>query len=314
MNFLVSVVLPVFNAELFVEKAIQSALQQPEVAEVVVVNDGSSDESLGIIKELQKTDNRIKILHHPDGINKGRSASRNLGIKQATSNYIAFLDADDFYLKDRFKNDGRLFSYNTYAEGVYNAIGVHFYRAFNLEEKEELQLFTLRKDVKPDMLFDVLMSGDYGYFSIDGLTIKASVLEKVGYFNEDLIVAEDTDLIFKMALKCKIYPGILNKALAMRGVHNKNIFNNDKLYNIYELKLYESLYYWSAQQPISIKTTERFLERIWILKYRETKNIFKHILYYCKLNLKMPKLVFTYLSIKFFPLVRFGKKYFSKKT
>ena len=109
MKFLVSVIIPVFNVEQFVEKAIISALQQPEVFEVVVVNDGSTDNSLQIITKLQAEYSRVKLCHHPNLVNKGRSASRNLGIKKAICNYIAFLDADDYYLENRFTNDKIVF-------------------------------------------------------------------------------------------------------------------------------------------------------------------------------------------------------------
>ena len=61
------------------------------------VNDGSTDDSLSIILEFQRNHPLIKLFSHENGINKGRSASRNLGIHRATNDYIAFLDADDYY-------------------------------------------------------------------------------------------------------------------------------------------------------------------------------------------------------------------------
>ena len=137
MLFTISIIIPAYNAERFIEKAILSALQQEDVFEVIVVNDGSIDATLSVIENLQKQHDKIKIYCHENGINKGRSATRNLGIQKATGNYIAFLDADDFYLENRFVNDKKVFNENENVDGVYNAIGVHFYREATEAENKE---------------------------------------------------------------------------------------------------------------------------------------------------------------------------------
>ena len=264
MTFSVSVIIPVFNAYRFIEKAIQSALLQSEVVEVIIVNDGSTDNSLTIIEGLQKSDQRIKIFHHKDGENKGRSASRNLGIKKATGNYIAFLDADDFFLENRFQNDKILFESKSYCDGVYNAIGAEFYREATLTEKEELSLFTVREKINPKDLFKVLIEGEAGHFSIDGLTIKRSVFDVVGYFNELLEVSEDTELLWRMALKCNLETGVIDKPLAMRGVHSENVFDNEELYKSNRIKMYRSLAIWSSKNSIPLDKKDRILHMNYI--------------------------------------------------
>ena len=95
----ISVIIPVYNAAAYIEKAVTSALFHNEVKEVVLVNDGSTDDSLAILQKLQQSDARIKIYHHENKVNKGRSASRNLALQKATQPFIAFLDADDFTWK-----------------------------------------------------------------------------------------------------------------------------------------------------------------------------------------------------------------------
>ena len=109
MIFSISVIIPAYNVEPFIEKAINSAILQSSVEEVVVIDDGSTDNTLKIVKTMQSLNTKIKIFHHKYSLNQGRSASRNLGIKNAAANYIAFLDADDFYLENRFKNDNQIF-------------------------------------------------------------------------------------------------------------------------------------------------------------------------------------------------------------
>lgn len=310
MEFSVSVVIPVYNGSRFIEKAIHSALQQPEVDEVLVINDGSTDETLKIIKKLQLQNSKIQILHHENNLNKGRSASRNLGVKNAKANYISFLDADDFYLENRFENDKRLFGLNITIEGIYNAIGAHFYRESTFFEEEKLKLTTVTSYIEPNELFENLLYYKKGHFSIDGLTVKKSIFNKTGYFNEDLKVAEDTELIYRMALKCQLQTGVIDKPVAIRGVHDSNVFNDESLYNISKIKLYESLLLWSNKNQINLKRIDHILNVLWIFKYNKTPSLFKNISYWFGLVFKTPRLLFTKLGIKYFPVVRLRQKLF----
>lgn len=310
MKFSVSVIIPVYNGGRFIEKAINSALQQTEVDQVIVVDDGSSDETLEVVEQLQSRDSRIQICHHKNKENRGRSASRNLGIKNAAANYIAFLDADDFYLENRFKNDNQIFEEHKEIDGVYNAIGVHFYRESNPAEEENLRLTTVTDIIESSELFDTLLYYKKGHFSIDGLTVKSSIFDKSGYFNEALKVAEDTELIFRMALKCQLKTGVIDKPVAMRGVHDSNVFNNEDLYNAARLKVYESLIFWFSRNQIHLDKTDHVLNVLWMFKYKQNTSLFKNIEYWFYLFFKNPNLLFTKLSIKYFPVVRLRQKLF----
>lgn len=310
MTFLVSVVIPAFNVERFVEKAILSAIQQPEVTEIVVVNDGSIDATLEILEKLQKLNPIIKIYHHEENSNQGRSASRNLGIKEATQNYIAFLDADDFYLADRFSNDKKILEQDKNIDGVYNAVGFELYRKATESELGKHKLSTVTKKIQPNELFDSIVSSKYGYLHLNGLTVKKAVFDSIGLFNESLIVAEDSDIIFKMALKCRLKSGIIDEPLARRGVHDDNIFTREGLYKKYNVKLYESLVSWSCKNGVSFIDIDTLLNWLWFFKFRETNNVIANILYWIYLFGSNPGLIFSKLSIKYFPLVRLRQKLF----
>ena len=94
----VSVIIPVYNTELFVEEAIKSVLNQTLTdIEVIVVNDGSTDNSLKVIERLANTDSRIKKITQE---NQGQSVARNLGLNIAKGEYIYFMDSDDILKKD----------------------------------------------------------------------------------------------------------------------------------------------------------------------------------------------------------------------
>ena len=97
----VSVVMPIYNAGDYLTRAIGDVLRQSLTElELICVNDGSTDNSLSIIKSFMKKDQRIKLINQQ---NAGTSVARNVGIEAAVGQYIIFLDADDFYEKDLLK-------------------------------------------------------------------------------------------------------------------------------------------------------------------------------------------------------------------
>ena len=310
MPFNLTVIIPAYNVECFIEKAIQSVLEQAEVSEIIVVDDGSTDTTTQIIKELKLKNPTIKLLQHPNKVNKGRSASRNLAIQNATGTYIAFLDADDYFLSNRFTNDFKVFQENESCQGVYNAVGFHFYRGATELELQTHKLYTVKKQLNPEELFENLLYGRCGHFHINGLTVKKSVFQVTGLFNEKLIVAEDTELFWKMAIKCHLITGIIDKAVAVRGVHEKNVFNDKKLYEIYIIKMYQTLLVWCASNQVVFKTKDELLKRIWIIKQKENNKLYKDIIYWGKLFLSRPNLLFSILSIKYFPIIRYRQMLF----
>lgn len=307
----VSVVIPVYNGERFVEKAILSALEQEEVKEVLIVNDGSTDNTERVVKKLATSLKNVRIFNHLDKKNKGRSASRNLGIVNAREDYIAFLDADDFYLSGRFKKDIEVFENYPECDGIYNAVGFHYYDDCKLGITKSGDLYTVNKDVEPKYLFEGLLHGKIGHFQIDGLTVKKSLFIKTGLFDENLSIAEDTDIFWKMSLKGILKTGEIKQPVAMRGVHDSNIFYRDDIYLKSRYKVYESILFWSTRNGISNKVIDGILKRIWIIKHKDNETIINETRYWLSLILPNPRILFTYLSIKYFPIVRRRKDIFS---
>jgi len=94
------VIIAAYNASATLAKAVQSALAEPEVSEVVVVDDASSDSTVSVAHETGKGDPRLRVLEQAK--NAGPSAARNRAIAESTAPYIAILDADDVVLPGRF--------------------------------------------------------------------------------------------------------------------------------------------------------------------------------------------------------------------
>ncbi|WP_332022627.1 glycosyltransferase family 2 protein [Kaistella sp.] len=223
----ISVIIPVYNAEKYVTNAVESALQFDEVCEVILVEDKSPDNALEGCKTLAEKHERVKLFQHPDKENHGAGASRNVGMSNATGDFIAFLDADDFFLPNRFDAERELFK-NPDVDGVYGAIGVHYWcdkakeQYFNIYQDKLTTVYKNHpaKDVFPGLIG---MRGSFGLFSIDTLTIRKSALKKMdALMKTDLKLHQDTDFLMRLAFYNNLYPGILNEPVAVRGVHESN--------------------------------------------------------------------------------------------
>lgn len=103
-NYLLSVIIPVYNAEKYVRRAIRSVIEQPnfEKMEIVLVNDGSKDNSAKICDEYAKSYDNIVVVHKENG---GVSSARNAALEQVKGKYCAFLDSDDWYEDNFFTDD-----------------------------------------------------------------------------------------------------------------------------------------------------------------------------------------------------------------
>ena len=97
----ISVVIPIYNAEGCLEKAINSVINQSyKNIEIILVDDGSTDNSGDMCDYFSKINNNIKVIHQN---NKGLSAARNAGVKASTGKYIGFVDADDWIAEDMYE-------------------------------------------------------------------------------------------------------------------------------------------------------------------------------------------------------------------
>lgn len=97
---LVSVIIPAYNCARFLDEAVQSALGQTVTAEIIIVDDCSQDETAAVIEKYATAEN-IRCFKNPK--NLGVAETRNIGVRQAVGEYVAFLDADDIWLPDKLE-------------------------------------------------------------------------------------------------------------------------------------------------------------------------------------------------------------------
>lgn len=272
----ISIIIPVYNAEKYVAQAVESALQFDEVSEVILVEDQSPDNALEVCQNLEKKYDRVKLFQHPDKGNHGAGASRNLAVEKATGDFIAFLDADDYYLPNRFDAEKKLFE-DQKVDAVYGALGVHYYSEKAKEQYYPLfgdRLTTVYKKYDPiDVLPGMLnMKGSFGLFSIDALTLRRKpLLEKVRpVFKTHLRLHQDTEFLFRSSYYLNFYPGILDQAIAMRGVHESNritqVDSKKVKPSITRVMLWREVNKWAENEPAipqDIKTHIKRMYRSW---------------------------------------------------
>jgi glycosyltransferase involved in cell wall biosynthesis len=206
---LVSVIVPVYNRENYIDGTIKSILEQSyQSIEIIVINDGSSDNSLLILKQLvEQYPNKIVII---DQKNQGQTIARNNGIRQAKGEFIAFLDSDDLWLKDKLQKQLPLFKNNVGL--VYS--GIYTIDAMNHILNQELCDKEIKGDIYHQLLIKNRMTGGT-------VIVKKMVLDQVGLFDETLNAAENWDLWLRISKHSLV--DYVNEPLMKYRVHAGNM-------------------------------------------------------------------------------------------
>ncbi len=261
----ISVIVPAFNAAKYIRQAVESALMQPETAEVLIVEDCSPDRTLEVAEELAEQYPLVKLFRHEDGGNHGAAVSRNLGIKKSTHAVVAFLDADDYYLPGRFSTAAQILLKQPHVDGVYESIGTCFENT-TVEKKWLRPLITgVKEKVASEDLYEALMdSGKFGWIHLDGLTVRRSLFEKAGCFDEQLRIRQDTALHIKMSLAGRLVAGRSHgEIVSVRRVHDENRFSNatKTTWNYYSELLFAALLQWCGSHGVSLKRQRPLLRK-----------------------------------------------------
>lgn len=192
---LVSVIIPVYNVEEYLEECIESVLAQTyPYFEIILVNDGSNDRSGSICDDYVLKDNRISVIHQE---NRGLSEARNVGAKKAAGKYIYFLDSDDWILPETFE---KLVEKIDYTEADFVFFDAKSFEDGN-PEKEIKQNYLRHTEYMTDCGYNLLKelqeNGEY-HSAVTLLFIRKSFYENLnlnfvkGILYEDMIFTYET--------------------------------------------------------------------------------------------------------------------------
>lgn len=217
MTIKISVVVPIFNVELYLNRCIESILAQLYLnLEVLLIDDGSTDNSLLICREYEKKDARVKVYTQQ---NKGVSEARNLGIQHATGEFITFVDPDDWIeprmyesMLNRIKMDNSDICLCDYAVIKNNK---KIERTLNLEELK----ITGQENIFKSIILPLIGENENSINRIDGfvwrLLIKRNILQASQVvFDKDIKIMEDLLFCISLFQHCNVVS------------YDKNIFYN----------------------------------------------------------------------------------------
>ena len=203
----VSVVIIFLNAEKFLQEAIESVLAQTFTDwELFLVDDGSSDRSTEIARSYeQRLPGKVIYLEHDGHVNKGMTASRNLGIAHAKGEFVAPLDADDVWFPDKLEKQVRILA--AHPEAVLAAAPAMYWYA---DGKKTLQPMTLAQGIlEPGAWIPRILERDDNTACPSAVLIRTAALRSVGGFESSfkgpLMVFEDQVLWFKLTLSAPVY-------------------------------------------------------------------------------------------------------------
>lgn len=180
---MISVIIPTHNREDVIGRAIESVLQQTyKDVEIVVVSDGSTDNTEEVVKKIQSKHDNIQLISvHP---NKGANNARNEGIRAAQGEYIAFLDDDDDWELDKLEAQMKVFEKDNSVGLVYTGINIIYVN-------EDINYNSL-SEYKGDLSKEILIRNIIGATS--SVMVKKEVLDKSGYFDVEMPAKQDYDL------------------------------------------------------------------------------------------------------------------------
>jgi len=212
---LVSVIVPVFNRQDYVAETIESIVKQTySNIEIIIINDGSTDDSEKIIRSFDaKYPDTINLINQQ---NQGQVKARNNGLKVARGEFIAFLDSDDVWLLDKVEKQICLFKNKIGL--VYS--GVQYIDALGKEIGDEQCDQDIRGSVYEKLIVKNRMTGGT-------VIVKSEALEKVGLFDETLEAAENWDLWIRVTQFYEV--DFVDEALLKYRKHDGNMSSNNTL-------------------------------------------------------------------------------------
>lgn len=190
---MISIVIPTHNRCELIGRAIKSVQNQTVYdIEIIVVSDGSNDNTKNVVEKMSKKDERIKFVeYHPS---KGGNVARNIGIELATGEFVAFLDDDDEWLSDKLECQLRVMNSSKSIGLVYTGVHIIYVNEkidyiFNAKEHGNLEE-------------KILLDNCIGTTST--VMVRRSLFEKTGGFDTELEARQDYDLWIRLCNECEV--------------------------------------------------------------------------------------------------------------
>lgn len=186
---LISIIIPTHNHARFLQRSVDSVLQQTyKHTEIIIIDDGSTDDTTSVVNKLKNK--RIRFISQPQ---RGVTAARNLGIKNSHGDYIAFLDSDDAWLPSKLEKQLSVFHQPKFPQ-----LGLVY--CFHYWSNPKGKTNGVNQIFNRGIIWEKLLRGNFIAGSCSSVLIKTECFEKVGIFDEALLgAAEDWEMWIRIA-------------------------------------------------------------------------------------------------------------------
>jgi glycosyltransferase involved in cell wall biosynthesis len=204
---LVSVVIPAYNTARTVRATVESALEQTiSDLEVIVVDDGSADETASVVLAIE--DDRVRLVRQPNG---GVAAARNAGIRESRGQWVAFLDSDDVWLP--YKLERQLAVLDAHPDVLAVQAGAYFV-------DDELRVLRVRRCTQPRNILLTFLRFQNLPNAASTWVVAREMFDRMGMFDTELAILEDWEMSLRIARYCN--PICIPEPLSMYRVHPGN--------------------------------------------------------------------------------------------
>ncbi len=248
----VSVIIPVYNSAKTVGEALDSVAAQTYTDyEIIVVNDGSSDQSENVIKKYMRPPLDVTYVEQ---VNKGPGAARNTGLRLAKGEFVAFLDADDLWDKDKLATAVQAMDAHPEVKLVFtdmrHVVNNSLAHSSYLHERGY-------RHIASGHIYDNLLKGNFIFTPT--VVLRRDALDETGQFDEQLPIAEDYDLWLRITRQYPVY--YLDRPLVTRRRMGSNITENKQAYVQSCIRLREKLLEVHKTEPDRRRLIARQLKR-----------------------------------------------------
>ncbi|MHC1681565.1 MAG: glycosyltransferase family 2 protein [Clostridiaceae bacterium] len=277
MEELVSVIIPLYNSELFIYETIKSIIDQTyRNIEIIIIDDGSIDNSAEIVNKIIKeySKDTIRYYYQP---NSGVSVARNNGIKKSKGKYIAFLDSDDLWVKTKLEKQIKELE-RTKGKVCYCGYSQYLDNG-KIIKKEKISF------VEGNILIDILKEKTGGYtgtWVID----KNTILDNSIWFDEALSWGEDTEFFIKICALAEVC--YVDDYLAFYRIRGNSLTTGKScLSKIDEIEIWIGLLAWMEENINRLIYKDIKTIRSLLIGFRIPNSIVKHIYNFMKKATKM---------------------------
>lgn len=249
---LISVVVPVFNNEAYVERALESVFEQGyENLEIIAIDDGSTDRTAEILAKFSQC---IKVIRQS---NAGSAVARNVGLREATGVFVAFLDADDWFLPEKFHRQAEILQANPRLGAVHSGWKIADSEGTTIKDVQpwtfaprlDLHTWLTRKPIK-----------------LGAMLFRRDWLSKVNGFDPELRQSQDVDLMLRLSLAGCLFGWLKDFTLCYRH-HQASTIRSNSLDQVKYGTMVLDKFYANPKVPLTIKRRERsvrYYSSLWL--------------------------------------------------